>query len=230
MKKIIPFKKDIIFKTNISEITSISLENTLSKNDDNNISGDFIVSGEYKVADESINTEKFSYDLPFDINMDSKYNLSNCIIDIDDFYYEIINSNVLSINIDVLIDKIEENILEKIDIVEEEHIMPLDYNVKREEKTIEEERCIEPEDILEEVNIKREELPIPSEISSVFDTMDSYSETYKSYKVYILREGDDLEYILEKYSTTKENIEKYNDLKDLKVGDKIIIPSVNEVI
>lgn len=226
MKKIIPFKKDIIFKTNISEITSISLENTLSKNGDNNIRGDFTISGEYKVADESIHIEQFSYDLPFDINMDDKYNLSNCIIDIDDFYYEIINSNVLSINIDVLIDKIEENILEKLDNVEEERIMPL----QKEEQIIDEERCIEPEDLLEEVNIKREELPIPSEISSVFDTIDSYKETYKSYKVYIVREGDDLEYILEKYATTKEIMDQYNDLKELKPGDKIIIPSQNEII
>ena len=75
MKKIIPFKKDIIFKTNISEITSISLENTLSKENDNGITGEFIVSGEYKMSDESIHTENFSYELPFDIHMDEKYNL-----------------------------------------------------------------------------------------------------------------------------------------------------------
>ena len=82
MKKIIPFKKDIIFKTNVSEITSISLEHTLSKTEENSIHGDFTVSGEYKIADESIHTEKFSYDLPFDIHMDEKYDLDNIVIDV----------------------------------------------------------------------------------------------------------------------------------------------------
>ena len=71
-------------------------------------------------------------------------------------------------------------------------------------------------------------MEIPSEITTVFDNMDASSETYKSYKVYIVREGDDLEFIMEKYATTKETIEQYNDLKELKIGDKIIIPSLNE--
>ena len=135
MKKIIPFKKDIIFKTNISEITSISLENTLSLTEDNSVMGEFIVSGDYKISDESIHIEQFSYDLPFDIHMDEKYDLSHAVIDIDDFYYEIINSNVLSVNIDVSIDKLEENlIVEKLqevlipreNILEEDRVFTLD--------------------------------------------------------------------------------------------------------
>lgn len=258
MKKIIPFKKDIIFKTNISEITSISLENTLSSSEDNAVTGNFIVSGDYKISDESIHTEQFSYDLPFDIHLDEKYDLSHAVIDIDDFYYEIVNSNLLSVNIDVLIDKLEEKlipeelqevVIPRENILDEDRVFTLDETPEenmqelREEKEVKEEpRCIEPEEIIEEKSIQKEEkslkieekplqrdeIQIPSEITSLFDNIDASSETYKSYKVYIVREGDDLEFIMEKYAITREIVEQYNDLKELKIGDKIIIPSQNE--
>lgn len=237
MKKIIPFKKDIIFNTNIAEIISISLENSLTSSDDNAVTGDFTVSGEYKMSDESINTESFSYELPFDIHMDDKYDLSHVVIDIDDFYYEIINSNVLSVNIDVLIDKLEEKlIIEELqevvipreNIIEEDRVFTLDETLEEDMENIEQTRCVEPEEIIEDLTMQREVNNMSSEITSLFDNMDSASETYKSYKVYIVREGDDLEFIMEKYETTKEIMEQYNDLKELKIGDKIIIPSQNE--
>ena len=41
---------------------------------------------------------------------------------------------------------------------------------------------------------------IESPISTMFDNKDDSNETYKSYKIYIVREGDDLEFIVEKYS------------------------------
>lgn len=229
MKKIIPFKKDIIFKTNISEITSISLENTLSKENDNAITGEFIISGDYKVSDESIHVEPFSYELPFDIHMDEKYNLDNAIIDVDDFYYEIVNSNVLTVNIDVLIDRLEEKLILEEVIIPRENILEGDevfmLEEKQENNISKTERCIEKEEI--EI-YEKENLQIPNQITSLFDNMNESGETYKSYKVYIVREGDDLEFIMEKYSTTKDIIEQYNDLKELKIGDKIIIPSQNE--
>lgn len=201
MKKIIPFKKDIIFKTNIAEVVSISLEHSLKIEPANLISGKFIVSGEYKATDESIDTESFNYDLPFSINMDDRYVLDNVFMDIDDFYYEIIDDNVLSINIEVLVDKIEEKPLEKPEQLVEKTIV----------EEIEDEdlnkRCIE-----EENDIK------------IFDNISSSTETYKSYTIYIMRDGDNIEMLLNKYEVTKEQLEDYNDLTDIKVGDKIIIP------
>ena len=92
MKQIIPFKKELLFKTKVSEITSISLEHTLSLKDDDLISGEFIINGDYKMTEGSINREKFSFTLPFDIALDSRYDAKNIIIDIDNFYYEVINN------------------------------------------------------------------------------------------------------------------------------------------
>ena len=206
MKKLIPFKKDIIFKTNLSEITSISLENTL-KIEDKTLSGSFIISGDYKITEESKDTENFLYDLPFNIVFDDKYDLSNSIVDINDFYYEIVNDSVLSINIEVLVDKIEEILINEEDVILE---------------TVEDKRCIEEEnEVIEKKEEKRE-----SNIN-LFDNI-SIEETYSTYKIYIVRENDTIESIMEKYNIKKDALELYNDLTELKLGDKIIIPVLYE--
>lgn len=241
MKKIIPFKKDIIFKTNLSEITSISLEHTLHFEENNIVLGNFIVSGDYKITDTSINTEEFSYDLPFEIHMDDHYILDKANVDINDFYYEIINENVLSVNIEVMVDQLEEQLIEK-PILEEVELVRTDILEDHfEEEEIPETSRSEGEielDKEEEVSvIETEEIPVVEEIPverciepeekmpSLFDTMDDSTETYQSYKIYIVREGDTLETIMEKYSISKEELDDYNDLKEMKIGAKIIIPT-----
>lgn len=190
MKKIVPFKKEIIFKTNLSEITSISLENTL-KTDKESIVGNFIISGEYKATEKSVDVEPFTYEIPFSIAFDPKYILDNSTINIEDFYYEIINNKVLSINIEVLIDNIDE----------------------REAIDVEEKRCIEEEP--------------DKETTNVFDNID-VDDSYNTYKIYIVRENDSVEKIIEKYNISKEELEEYNNLSEIKLGDKIIIPVSNE--
>lgn len=187
MKEIIPFKKEIIFDRNIDEITSISLEHTLNiKNND--LNGDFIISGEYK-SEESV--VPFNKKIPFNIVVDDVYKTSNATIDIDDFYYEVKNNNILFISIDVLIDKLERVELEDIrEIIEE----------KKEERN-------------EEISL------------DIFNDSNFKTESYVEYNIYILREGDTIDTILDKYNTTIDKLKDYNDLDDLKIGDKIIIPS-----
>lgn len=211
MNKIIPFKKDIMFQTNLAEITSISLEQHFNPVRDQEISGNFLVSGEYKIADTSTEVENFSYDLPFHIHLDDKYILDHVEIDIDDFYYEIVNDSILSVHIDVIGRNLEEKKIEE--EIHEETVLEVNEEMKQQEESIEEieqpERCVEEEEVS----------------STLFDNIDTFGETYKSYKVYIVRENDSIESIIEKYNTTKEDLEEYNDLKDIKMGDKIIIPS-----
>lgn len=237
MKKIIPFKKEMLFNNNVHEITSISLEHDLKEKENNLVSGNFYISGEYKVSDTSTNTETFNFTLPCDINLDNKYILKNLKIDIDDFYYEVINSNILKVNIDVLLDNLEEKEEIKEDIVEE-NLVEEENMEEREEVQIkstpvqelkndleresddkmeieEKERCIEDEDI--------------SSVNSIFGNFSEQKESYKTYKVYIVREGDSIDTILQKYSVSREILEKYNNLNEINLGDKIIIPStINE--
>lgn len=235
MKNIIPFKKDVIFKTNLSEITSISLENTLNLKDDT-ISGDFIISGDYKVSDKSTTVEPFDLKLPFEIVLDDRFETDRATVDIDDFYYEIVNNNVLSVSIDVLVDHLQEKPLieieDLVDVTPVREVLESEDNIMDKEEireiveTNNEERCIEPEEVIEVKNEKIEE--VEEKINSIFNNGSFDSEEYVTYNVFILREGDTLDSIIEKYCVTEEELKKYNDLSNLQLGDKLIIPNTYE--
>ncbi len=222
MKKIIPFKKQLTFKTNVNEITSIALENTLHTKQ-NEIEGDLIINGTYKITETSELIDNFEFKIPMNIELDEKYITENIIIDINDFYYEIINNSILEVNIEILLD----NLIEKIE------------QPKIEKETIKlEERCIEEETIEQEIpeqqiqeqketneakkEIKNEEKNTINIFENIIE-----QEQYKTYYVYIVREGDNLETIQTKYNITKDILEEYNDLTEIKLGDKIIIPEKN---
>lgn len=200
MKKIVPYKKELEFKTEVAEIASISLEHTLQKVGDNYISGNFMLNGEYKIVDISVNTEKFDFELPFEISIDKKYDTSNLTIDIDDFYYEL-KGDKMAVNIDVLLDNLEE---------------------KEEVRTV-----IEPEVKKEVKAEEKKEVPLETkdEVRENFLNNLNVIEAYRTYKVYIIREGDTLNSILERFQVTKEDLEAYNDISNITVGLKIIIPT-----
>lgn len=230
MKKLIPFKKEIKFKDNLYEVTSISLEHSLHK-DNNTISGNFTVSGEYRVTENSTNTLPFTYDLPFTIEMDDKYDISNASIDINDFYYEIVDNKILEVNIEVKLDHVEEIVMErkdKVDIdinnIDIDTINDIDVNNVISKPIIEEVKNIEenkPVEAIIKPNI------IDKDTSSLFSSLDT-TDNYVTYRVYIVRENDTLETIMGKYNVTSEILELYNDIKDIKLGDKIIIPYVKD--
>lgn len=200
MKKLVPFKKEVEFNTEVAEITSISLEHTLQKVEENFVSGDLVLTGEYKIVDVSVNTEKFSFNLPFDIDIDKHYDTSELVIDIDDFYYELKDSK-MNVNITILLDRLEEKIIEKKEV----------EVLNREVVEVEENPKVELEDSKDNV-------------SDIFSNLDS-AQAYRTYKIYIVRENDTIEQILEQFKVTKEELENYNDLSSITVGLKLIIPA-----
>ncbi|MGM9876635.1 MAG: LysM peptidoglycan-binding domain-containing protein [Bacilli bacterium] len=230
MKQIIPFKKELPFKTKVSEITSISLERELEVLDDGIVSGVFHITGDYKMNEGSINREKYSFDLPFDITLDPRYDINTVNADIEDFYYDVINEDTLKVNIDLFIEAEylpeEPKVVEEVDVTEEE---------TDDMRTNEEER----EDIVEE-DIK-EDIPQVEEVKvtevndvqdrddtvdigkDLFSNLDN-TETYTTYYVYIVKDDDTVEKILTKYDIAKEDFENYNDINNIKAGDKVIIP------
>lgn len=219
MKKIVPFKKDIEFDSNIAEISSISLEHTLKLKEENLVSGEFIISGTYKMTEASVNVDSFEYKLPFDISIDKKYDTKNIDVDINDFYYEVINNELLSISIEVVLDGLEEKPEEEEEIrMTEEKIETLGdrEEVEKEEDT---KTVSTVEENSEEVN--REE---DNTVKSIFEGLDE-NERYAVYKVHIVTENDTTESIVSEYGVTRDDLEAYNDLSDLKIGDKLIIPS-----
>ncbi len=260
MKQIIPFKKDIAFNTKIGEITSISLEHTLKLDETDHIAGEFIVSGDYKITDISLNREAFSYNLPFDITLDTKYKKDNLKLDIDDFYYEIVNDQILNINIDVLIDGIEvlneykiereseemknDNIIDTNDDLNISEVSNTDDTNRESDEEVNDIEDLERDvkDLFKEIDtppinvIIEEKEPAKlkttsidgEKLKSLFESLDENTETFSTYHVHIVRENDTIETIAAKYKTNKDEIEAYNKIDDLKLGDKIVIPAVKD--
>lgn len=214
MKKIVPFKKEINFKTNLYEITSISLDHELNL-DGYTIKGNLVISGSYKINDVSVNVEEFKYNIPVNIEMSNNYLLDDLKFDIEDFYYEIIDNNILSVNIEVLIDNLKEApVMEDVKhpIILEEEITPVNFEVTNLE-------------VDEDNNSSRFET---SDVKSLFNNFDDSNETFSTYRICIVKENDTLESIILNYGITSELLSEYNDINDIKIGDKLIIPSINE--
>lgn len=118
MKKIISFEKEIAFSSMIGEVTSIALDHTLKFTDSSSVKGNFVISGTYKMTEASTLEEKFSYEVPTEIDLSERLDLETCKISIDDFTYEVINDDTLKCNIDVLVEGVEEVVLDEDDTLE----------------------------------------------------------------------------------------------------------------
>ena len=226
MNKIIPFTKDIEFNTNIYEINSISLEQNL-KVEDNEITGEFIISGDYKESDNSIKNEPFIFNIPFNLELDSRFDSNKSKIDIDNFEYELKNDKTLCVNISISIN--------------------LDEKKEKERKKTKKENTEKNEDIIEIIddnienerkeNLFKEEInditPMikneNEEVTSIFNNFNQSDEKYITYHVHIYREKDDINEIIKKYNITKEELEEYNDLDKITLGSKIIIPNNEQI-
>lgn len=240
MNKIIPFKRDISFENPIAEIRSISLEHSY-KVENNIITGNFIISGNYKLTDATINLDNFEFDVPFDISIDKKYDIKNVTSDINDFFYELVNNQVLSVNIELLIDGLIEKEVREVEEIkdiesleDEEEIKETEAGIMKDESEITKSLEIFNEtkekpkefEVVKE-NLETEEIaPVSNNINvkSIFDNMDE-SEGYVIYKVHVITENDSVQTIEEKYNISKEKLEIYNNLEDLKIGAKLIIPN-----
>lgn len=234
MKKIVPFTKDLMFKTKIGEITSIALDNTLQL-DKEFVSGEFIVSGTYKMLEGSQIEEEFKYNIPVDITIDSKYDTSKCQVSIDDFSYEIINEEKLKVNISVMLDDLD---------IKEDPIETIEVSVNEDREDMED----EDKDILNNIDTELSNLAIGSGNTAINNEITinnneikddktfedellenmSDEKEYSIYRVYTVKEDDTLDLIYDKFNTNKETLMDYNDLDNISVGSKIIIPSQDE--
>lgn len=263
MKKIVSFKKELAFKTRVSEITSISLEHSVINKSDDIVSGEFLINGDYKMTEGSINREKYNFVLPFDIALNSVYDISSVKVDIDNFDYEIVDSEFLRVSIDLLIEAKEKEVnMEKEkgldderdvithndDIVSSDNVILDKSNINIENN--DNDKIIE--NISNDIEINKNNINIGNDmdinknninmgndinINNVNNNIDIDNnnintnlfndlslETYKTYYVYIVKEDDTIDKILDKYKITKEDLELYNDIADIKPMDKIIIP------
>lgn len=234
MKKIISFEKKIEFPSMIGEVTSISLEHDLEFIDETNIEGMLTVNGTYKLTEASMIEEPFSYELPTEIILTERLDTDSSKIEIDDFYYEIENDYNLICYIDIRVEGVEVVDIEEQTITNEIETNPIELqaldlkieNIDIQSTANDIRECDgELQNIKEEEN--NEEIMIDTKettVTSIFENINESEETYSTYSVYILREEETIQSLISKYKTTKEELEKYNDLTNLTIGTKIIIP------
>lgn len=215
MKKKVTFEKNIEFPTMIGEICEISLDDDLKFIDESNIEGNFILTGKYKMTEASRLEEDFSYKIPTEIVLTEKLDLKTTNIEISDFYYEIENENTLVSHIELLIEGLE--------IIEEKEDIELVRECDGETK---ENKEIEIP-VLDNKLIEESEKNVET-INSLFSNLNDESDTYGTFVVYMVRQNETINSIIEKYNTSIEELEKYNDLKNIDMGTKLIIPLINE--
>ena len=92
----------------------------------------------------------------------------------------------------------------------------------REDVTITKDEIIEEEQKIEVVEQNEN-------VKSLFSAINSEEEeTFTTYHVHIVREGEDIEAILKKYSITKEEFLNYNSIDEIVLGNKLIIPDAKD--
>lgn len=245
MKKNINIDRKIYFSSMIGDICAISLEQDLKFVDDYDIEGNLIVSGRYKATVASQIEEDFSEKIPIEIALVDKVDTSTCKIDIVDFTYKIIDSSnlqcniVLSIEGDEILDEVRECDGDPVDTKEIEIPKLEDVPIVIDEIESDKEEIVNNNDSDLNIVDEKEEIEIEdmeeikdntsTEDNTVFNITGEYSEeTYGTFIVYMIRQNETINSILEKYNTTVEEIEKYNDIKDLSIGTKLIIPILND--
>lgn len=219
MKKIISFEKKLEFPSMVGEITSIALEHTLEFKSPTLIEGAFLITGTYKLTEASCIEDNFNFKVPTEIMLTENIDITTGKITVDDFFYEIENDESLVCHIDVLVEGLEEI------FIEEQPLQEIERQVEEirecdgdDNKEIEIPHKEQREDVKEEI----EELVL--EEQSLFSNLKDDEDTFTTYSIYIIRQDETIQTVLEKYKITKEELEEYNDLSNITEGSKVIIP------
>ena len=215
MNCIIPFEKRLKFEGNVKEIVSISLEHEITQNSDE-VLGNFIISGTYKEHELSVNTEDFKFVVPFAVDLEKPVQKDTFEFWIDNFTYDI-NDNEMIVKIDygMTAEEVKE---EKNEEVREE---PTDLIVTPE---------IDGEEHEEPLNEERESVIVND--TTEIKTSDAIAnleteDDYMTFKIHV-KEEETLESICQSNNIIKDDLLKLNDINDINIGDKLIIPYHNE--
>ena len=225
----IPFESVVQFKTICCEITKMSLEHEFTINNDT-ILGNFIISGDYRSHEISVNKDDFNYILPFQVELNDNINLDTIELDIDDFTYEIVGNDSLKINIvyNVKADLKEDIEFERVD--EEELVKELDNLDDLDlEKDYPKENIAENfiEEDKEKIKLSEDRKVSGSTQTDIINSI-SDEESYVTYHIHMVKENETLESISALYKINLNVLKEYNEITELNIGDKVLIPFDNE--
>ena len=225
MNQKIEFKKDCMLKTYVSSITDISLTHDYKILDDT-IEGYFDVTGSYKVTMSSVETESFMFTIPFTIALSSLIDKDTIDLKLSDFNYSV-EKDVLHLKMFLDMDYQEIEIKEEVEDSEEIDNMINDLMDKESTTNIKSPSEFHNEVMLDNVIDSKEEVSTKEKVSEKnFNTIfnEVKESNFSKYKVYIMRSEDTLESILVKYNVTMDEIKEYNDIDNINIGSKIVIP------
>ena len=242
MRKVISFDKKLEFKTMIGEVTSISLDPDLKFSDDGDVSGELIISGKYKLTAASRLEDDFLFSLPVEIALSEKLEEDTRNVYVDDFHYQVdADDDILNCHIDLVIEGVEkidvkdemENDLENkpkeeiSDMRIESNLLDLSSKQELEEHLMIDDHSLEKNEVKTEVVESSEKVEAHA-VGPLFSSFKDSDESFATYSVYIIRENDTIDTIMTKYNVHREELEDYNDLDNLMIGTKIIIPTQHE--
>ena len=231
MREIIPLKKDIVFKTKIGELSNLNLDHDYKIND-NLVNGTVALSGTYKMTEASVLEEDFFYTIPFSIAVSDRINKDTIKLEIDDFKYEI-EKDTLKVNIDLELtcEEAEETMNEpsEVEEIKEDDKKNVEYDVDNfMDEYFKDDKSTLDIDKETQINNIKEDVNIDDNLSTITNNLVDSNNKYYTYKVYIVRSGDTVESICSKYNISYEELKEYNDLSEINIGDKIVIPSFND--
>jgi len=230
MTELIPLKKEIIFKTKIGEVTNIDVEHDYKINDDS-VNGRIILSGTYKMTEASLIEEEYYYEIPFSIGIGEDIIKESINIEISDFKYEI-EKDIMRIDAELEFickkeEKVQKNIYdgfgELSDLLEENN----DEDFEKEFKENTNSLIVDGSKNLI-INEEKNEIQSNVTLDNITNNFINNDEKYDIYKVYIVREGDTIDTICTKFNIKHNELKEYNNLTEINIGDKIIIPSFDE--
>ncbi len=109
---------------------------------------------------------------------------------------------------------------------------PIETNLRdeQEENISLKEKEYEKENMIMDEKENKEEIEqlIDANVGSLFSSFRDEDETFATYSIYIVRGNETIEEIMDKYKVKREQLEDYNDLTNIQIGSKLIIPTTNE--
>lgn len=77
-----------------------------------------------------------------------------------------------------------------------------------------------------ELNVKEEDMKESEEV--ILKSVNPADDSYTTYHIHIVKEGESIETICSMYQSNMNLLAEYNNMKELNIGDKVIIPKEDE--
>ena len=200
----------------------------------------FTVSISDRINEDSLefNIEDFSYDIVGNNTLKVNIEYSLSATELEDNEEE-----------ERLFEKVDEDELEEElniidDFLDSEEIVNKNADSNEEEKEentcdkeeVQEEREKDTEENNEEVEVKEDEVKeekeeerlTNKEEKTIMETIKDSDDTFVTYHIHIVKESETLESISTIYGVPSSLVKEYNDFDNLSVGDKVLIPKVDE--